>query len=145
MVDEPLGGVWLTARRSGSSSPHAPPWWRPKDRIEPNDFGFSYQGNQCSSKNGSGTFLPCAQFQAALYSLVHTDPKLASIPVWGMTIVGSEPDNVGLQWLKIPHGSNTSMPDGTQYADVAKAHNYVQGRARPGKLWKTIRPFGPNP
>jgi hypothetical protein len=94
---------------------------------EPNNFGFSYKGNQCSSKDGNGTFLPCAQFQAALYSMAHGDPKLAGIPVWGMTIVGAEPNNVGLQWLKIPNGSNASMPDGTQYADVANAHNYVQG------------------
>src|SRR5215469_373499 len=94
---------------------------------EPNNFGFSYKGNPCSSKNGNGTFLPCAQFQADLYSMVHADPKLAGIPVWGITEVGAEPDNVGLQWLKIPSGSNASMPDGTQYADVANAHNYVQG------------------
>src|SRR5262245_1911117 len=96
---------------------------------EPNNFGFSYRANRCSSTNGNGTFLPCAQFQAALYSMVHDDPKLAGIPVWGMTSVGAEPDNVGLQWLKIPNGSNASMPDGTTYADVANAHNYVQGHA----------------
>jgi hypothetical protein len=94
---------------------------------EPNNFGFSYKGHQCSSNRGNGTFLPCAQFQAALYSMVHDDPKLAGAPVWGMSIVGAEPDNVGLQWLKIPNGSNASMPDGTKYADVANAHNYVQG------------------
>ena len=94
---------------------------------EPNNFPFSYNGGQCSSNNGKGTFLPCAQFQQALYSMVHSDPRLAGIPVWGMTVVGGEPDNVGLQWLKIPNGSNALMPDGTQYADVGNAHNYVQG------------------
>ena len=102
---------------------------------EPNNFGFSYKGNLCSSKNGNGTFLPCAQFQADLYSMVHADPKLAGIPVWGITEVGAEPDNVGLQWLKIPSGSNASMPDGTQYADVANAHNYVQGHGSSAHTW----------
>jgi hypothetical protein len=94
---------------------------------EPNNFVFSYNGSECSYHHGFGTFLPCAKFQSALYSMVHNDPKLAGIPVWGMTDVGAEPDNVGLQWLKIPHGSNASMPDGTRYADVANTHNYVQG------------------
>jgi hypothetical protein len=94
---------------------------------EPNNFAFSYNGNQCSFNNGNGSFLPCAQFQRALYLMVHRDPKLAGIPVWGMTAVGAEPDNVGLQWLKIPAGSKALMPDGTQYADVANVHNYVQG------------------
>ena len=59
--------------------------------------------------------------------MVHSDPKLAGIPVWGMTDVGAEPDNVGLQWLKIPKGSNALMRDGTRYADVANTHNYIQG------------------
>jgi hypothetical protein len=99
---------------------------------EPNNFGFSYKGNQCFSKDGNGSFLPCAQFQAALYSMVHADPKLAGIPVWGTTTVGAEPDNVGMQWLKIPKGSNALMPDGTQYADVANTHNYVQGHGPSG-------------
>ena len=77
--------------------------------------------------------------------MVHADPKLAGIPVWGMTVVGAEPDNVGLQWLRIPNGSNASMPDGTQYADVANAHNYVQGHGSSAETWRTIRPFGPSP
>ena len=77
--------------------------------------------------------------------MVHADPNLAGIPVWGMTVVGAEPDNVGLQWLKIPNGSNASMPDGTQYADVANAHNYVQGHGSSAETWRTIRPFGPSP
>jgi hypothetical protein len=94
---------------------------------EPNNFGFSYNGSECSFNNGNGTFLPCARFQVALYSMVHNDPQLVGISVWGMTDVGAEPDNVGLQWLKIPDDSNALMPDGTRYADVANTHNYVQG------------------
>jgi hypothetical protein len=58
-----------------------------------------------------------------------------------MTIVGAEPDNVGLQWLKIPNGSNASMPDGTQYADVANAHNYVQGHGWSGQTLEDNQAF----
>ncbi|MBV8223827.1 MAG: hypothetical protein JO232_01415 [Verrucomicrobia bacterium] len=108
---------------------------------EPNNFPLFYNGSQCSFNNGNGTFLPCAQFQAALYSMVRHDPKLARIPVWGMTEVGAEPDNVGLQWLKIPSGSNSSMPDGTQYADVANAHNYVQGNGSSGQTLEDNQAF----
>jgi hypothetical protein len=59
--------------------------------------------------------------------MVDKDPKLASIPVCGMTDVGAEPDDVNLQWLKIPTGSNVLMLGGARYADVANTHSYVQG------------------
>lgn len=128
MVDElPLGGDLTDTQAQWEQLAACGALVAAEGPNEPNNFGFSYKGNQCSSNNGNGTFLPCAQFQAALYSMVHADPKLAGIPVWGMTDVGAEPDNVGLQWLKIPHGSNALMPDVTQYADVANTHNYVQG------------------
>jgi hypothetical protein len=42
---------------------------------------------------------------------------------------GSEPDNVGLQFLTIPAGAGIAMPDGTQYADYANTHNYVCGHS----------------
>ena len=128
MVDElPLSGDLAHTREQWEQLAACGALVAAEGPNEPNNFGFSYKGSQCSSKNGKGTFLPCAQFQAALYSMVHADPKLAGIPVWGMSVVGAEPDNVGLQWLTIPNGSNASMPDGTRYADVANAHNYVQG------------------
>jgi hypothetical protein len=108
---------------------------------EPNNFSFSYNGSQCSFKGGNGTFLPCAQFQRALYSMVHNDPKLAGIQMWGMSEVGAEPDNTGLQWLKIPDGSHALMRDGTQYADVANAHNYVQGHGSSGQTLEDNQAF----
>jgi hypothetical protein len=40
---------------------------------------------------------------------------------------GSEPDNVGLQFLTIPATANCLLPDGTVYADFANTHNYVCG------------------
>ena len=146
MVDElPIGGDLLHTQAQWEQLAACGALVAAEGPNEPNNFGFSYKRNQCSSNNGNGTFLPCAQFQAALYSMVHADPKLAGIPVWGMTVVGAEPDNVGLQWLRIPNGSNASMPDGTQYADVANAHNYVQGHGSSAETWRTIRPFGPSP
>jgi hypothetical protein len=130
MVDElPIGGDLSATRSQWEQLAACGALVAAEGPNEPNNFGFSYKGHQCSYNDGNGTFLPCAQFQAALYSMVHADPKLAGIPVWGMSIVGAEPDNAGLQWLKIPNGSNASMPDGTQYADVANSHNYVQGHA----------------
>jgi hypothetical protein len=39
---------------------------------------------------------------------------------------GSEPDNVGLQFLTIPKGAGTLMPDGTRFADYANTHTYPQ-------------------
>lgn len=128
MVDElPIGGNLTATQAQWEQLAACGALVAAEGPNEPNNFGFSYNGSQCSSNNGNGTFLPCAQFQRALYSMVHNDPQLAGIPVWGMTDVGAEPDNVGLQWLKIPNGSNALMPDGTQYADVANTHNYVQG------------------
>ena len=90
MVDElPLGGDLADTQAQWEQLAACGALVSAEGPNEPNNFGFSYQGNQCSSKNGNGTFLPCAQFQAALYSMVHADPKLAGIPVWGMSEVGA--------------------------------------------------------
>jgi hypothetical protein len=96
---------------------------------EPNNFPFTYNGTQC---NINTTFLPCAQFQTALYSMVKGDNALKNFPVLGMTSPGAEPNNVGVQWLTIPSGSGLVMPDGTVYADTANIHNYVQGNGSAG-------------
>jgi len=130
MVDEvPLGGDLTDTQAQWEQLAACGALVAAEGPNEPNNFGFSYNGRQCSNNSGNSSFLPCARFQADLYSMVHSDPKLAGIAVWGITTVGAEPDNVGLQWLKIPKGSNALMADGTQYADVANAHNYVQGNS----------------
>jgi hypothetical protein len=57
---------------------------------------------------------------------VKSDPKLAGIPVFASSEAGgAEPNNCGLQFLTIPAGAGTLMPDGTVYADYANTHNYV--------------------
>lgn len=128
MIDElPIGGDLSDTRAQWEQLAACGALVAVEGPNEPNNFGFSYHGRRCSFEHGNGSFLACAQFQRALYSMVHSDPKLAGFPVWGMTEVGAEPDNVGLQWLRIPAGSHALMPNGTKYADVANAHNYVQG------------------
>jgi len=90
---------------------------------EPNNWPVTYNGQTSSST----TALPTAQFQAALYSAVKGDSKLAGIPVFASSEAGgSEPNNVGLQFLTIPGSSGvTLMPTGTAYADYANTHNYL--------------------
>src|SRR5262249_29712749 len=94
---------------------------------EPNNFPVTYE-NQTSSY--STTFVPVAHLQRDLYAAVKADPALAGIPVFHSSEAGgSEPDNVGLQYLTIPTGANIAMPDGTVYADYANTHNYVCGHS----------------
>jgi len=89
---------------------------------EPNNWRVTYQGATSSNT----TSLPIAQFQKDLYAAVKGSPKLAGIPVFHSSEAGgSQPDNCGLQFLTIPNGAGTLMPDGTKYADYANTHNYV--------------------
>jgi hypothetical protein len=92
---------------------------------EPNNFPVTYQ-NQTSDSNVS--FAPVAALQRDLYAAVKAEPSLAGVPVFHSSEAGgSEPDNVGLQFLTIPNGAGIAMPDGTKYADYANVHNYVCG------------------
>ncbi len=89
---------------------------------EPNNFPVRYEGTKSSKTN----FLPVARFQADLYRAVKSDPKLAGISVFASSEAGgAEPNNCGLQFLTIPAGAGTLMPDGTMFADYANTHNYV--------------------
>jgi hypothetical protein len=89
---------------------------------EPNNSPVTY-GGAASSKTNS---LPVAWFQRDLCRAVKSDPKLAGIPVFAASEAGgSQPNNCGLQFLTIPAGAGTLMPDGTVYADFANTHNYV--------------------
>lgn len=90
---------------------------------EPNNQNFNYNGQLCST---STSFLPCAQFQAAFYAAAKNDPNLADLPMFAETEPGAEPDEGGLQYLTIPSGAGTLMPDGTVFADYANLHNYVR-------------------
>jgi hypothetical protein len=92
---------------------------------EPNNFSVTYQAQTSSYTT---TFLPVARLQRDLYAAVKGEPTLLGVPVFHSSEAGgSEPDNVGLQFLTIPNGAGLTMPDGTKYADYANVHNYVCG------------------
>jgi hypothetical protein len=90
---------------------------------EPNNFPITYNGQ--TGGGPTGTWLPVAQYQRAIYSQVKSDPTLMNHPVFGVSLDGAENDNVGLQFLTIPSGAETLMPDGTQFADYANPHDYL--------------------
>src|ERR1700739_4781763 len=72
---------------------------------EPNNFPVTYGGNTSGYKS---TFMPVALFQRDLYRTVKSDAKLQGIPIFQSSESGgSEPDNVGLQFLSIPAGAGT--------------------------------------
>lgn len=94
---------------------------------EPNNAPVTYQGQTSSFQT---TFLPVANFQRDLYRAVTGDPLLRGVPVFASSEAGgSEPDDVGLQFLTIPADAGTSLPAGTVYADDANTHNYVCGHS----------------
>ncbi len=90
---------------------------------EPNTWGVTYQGAKGGGRENS--WLPVARLQRDLYDAVKSDPVLAKYPVWSISEPGAQLDNVGLQFLTIPRGAETLMPDGTRYADYANLHNYI--------------------
>jgi hypothetical protein len=88
---------------------------------EPNNEPVTYNGARTSMH---GTFLPAAQLQADLYKAVKADPAVGNVPVIDLSSGGAEPDDVGLQYLTIPSGAGTAMPDDTRFADYANIHVY---------------------
>jgi hypothetical protein len=94
---------------------------------EPNNFPVTYDGG---TSGYTTTFVPVAELQRDLYAAVKADSKLTGIPVFHSSEAGgSEPDNVGLQFLTIPADAGIVMPDGTKYADYGNTHNYVCGHS----------------
>jgi hypothetical protein len=90
---------------------------------EPNNWGVSYQGEKGGGSEPS--WMAVAKLQRDMYQAVKSDPVLAKYPVWSLSEAGAQRDNVGLQFLTIPPGAKTLMPDGTKYADYANVHNYI--------------------
>ncbi len=108
---------------------------------EPNNWGITYQG-EAGGKNKS--WVPVAKLQRDLYRAAKSDPLLKHCMVWSVSEEGAETDNVGLQFLTIPPGAGTVMPEGTRYADYANVHNYIYHPNAPGlednKTWKAADP-----
>jgi hypothetical protein len=109
---------------------------------EPNNWGVTYQGEKGGGREPS--WMAVAKLQRDLYEAVKSDPVLATYPVWSISEPGAEKDNVGLQFLTIPSGAQTLMPDGTRYADYANVHNYVYHSHSPypadNKTWDAADP-----
>jgi hypothetical protein len=109
---------------------------------EPNNWGVTYQGKQGGGRAPS--WLAVAALQRDLCSAVRGDPLLKKYPVWSISEGGGAVDNVGLQFLTIPMGAGTLMPDGTAYADYANVHNYIYHPGSPGladnKAWNAADP-----
>jgi len=104
---------------------------------EPNNWGITYQGEAGGGKASS--WMAVAKYQRDMYEAVKADPVLKDYPVWSISEVGAQKDNVGLQFLVIPEGAETLMPAGTRYADYAVCHNYIYHPNSPGiednKTW----------
>jgi len=109
---------------------------------EPNNWGVTYQGEKGGGRAPS--WLAVAKLQRDLYAAVRSDPVLKKYPVWSITENGAEADNVGLQFLTIPEGAGTLMPEGTKYADYANVHNYIYHPSSPmpadNKTWNAADP-----
>ncbi len=109
---------------------------------EPNNWGVDYKGEKGGGDEPS--WMAVAKLQRDLYKAVKNDPALANYPVWSISEPGAERDNVGLQFLTIPHGAQTLMPDGTRYADYANLHNYLYHPHSPdpadNKTWDAADP-----
>jgi hypothetical protein len=109
---------------------------------EPNNWGVTYQGEKGGGRALS--WMAVAKLQRDLYGAVKSDPVLAKYPVWSISEPGAQRDNVGLQFLTIPPGADTLMPDGTTYADAANVHNYIyhphSPRPADNKTWNAADP-----
>ncbi len=109
---------------------------------EPNNWGVTYQGEKGGGRASS--WLAVAKLQRDLYRAVKSDPVLQKYPVWSISEGGAEVDNVGLQFLTIPKGAGTLLPEGTQYADYANVHNYIYHPSAPNlaenKTWNAADP-----
>jgi hypothetical protein len=109
---------------------------------EPNNWGVTYQGEKGGGKAPS--WAAVANLQRDLYAAVKADPALKKYPVWSISEAGAETDNVGLQFLEVPKGAGTTIPEGTKYADAANVHNYVYHPASPApadnKTWNAADP-----
>jgi hypothetical protein len=98
---------------------------------EPNNFPIKYDN---ATGGGSHSWISVAQYQRDLYAAVKANPIVKKYPVFATSVSGAEKDNAGMQFLTIPQGANTLMPDGTRYADYANPHNYVTGNGSCGVL-----------
>lgn len=119
---------------------------------EPNNWTVKYKDpdtGEIVESGGSLSWKALAQAHADFYRLAKEDDILKDYPVWSISEPGAEHDNVGMQFLTIPEGANTVMPEGTAYADCANCHNYIVHPGWPGvhnnQTWLTSDPTSNSP
>jgi hypothetical protein len=99
---------------------------------EPNNFRLTYNGQSCAGRDATD-WTCVAEFQRDWYDMVNADSQLTGYPMWNVSEVGAEPNNVGLQ-CNAP-GVNGQCPgsgfQGAVFADFTNDHNYAQGNGRP--------------
>jgi len=109
---------------------------------EPNNWAITYQGETGGRDH---SWIPVAKLQRDLYAAVKKEPVLKDYPVWSISEGGAQTNNAGLQFLAIPAGAGTEMPDGTRYADFANVHNYIYHPNSSGlednKTWNAADPL----
>jgi len=109
---------------------------------EPNNWAVTYNG--VLGGGSTASWKPVAELQRDLYSAVKSDSVLKNYPVWSLSETGGQKDNMGLQFLTIPTGANTLMPEGTKYADYACCHNYFNHANFPAiqnnQTWRSADP-----
>ncbi|WP_324741803.1 hypothetical protein U8326_00945 [Tsuneonella sp. CC-YZS046] len=91
---------------------------------EPNNFPIEYKWRKGGGSHG---WVVVAELQRDLYAQVKSDRVLGKYPVFGPSETGAQTENAGLQFLKIPKGADTLLPEGTVFSDYANVHNYVGG------------------
>ena len=94
---------------------------------EPNNWAVNYYGLQSSSSaNSRANEIGLSLWMRDFYIGAKYDPILKDYPVFTASEGGgSQYTNIGQQFLTIPEGANTRMPDGTQFGDYANVHNYI--------------------
>ncbi|WP_395665760.1 glycosyl hydrolase [Methylocella sp.] len=110
---------------------------------EPETWPVTYNGVRTDR---DVSWRPLAELMRDFYAAMKSDPALRRYPVASVSHNGAQPDDVGLQFLKIPEGAGALMPAGTTYADMANMHNYViwKDAAEPvdNAAWHAADPTG---
>ena len=90
---------------------------------EPNNWGIRYKGQEGGRDK---SWVAVARLHRDLYQAVKQDEVLRHYPVWATTESGAMTDNVGMQYIEVPHDDADVVAEfrGVRFADAANCHNY---------------------
>lgn len=90
---------------------------------EPNNWGIRYKGQEGGRDK---SWVAVARLHRDLYQAVKQDEVLRHYPVWATTESGAMTDNVGMQYIEVPHDNADVAAEfrGVRFADAANCHNY---------------------